>query len=81
MASLFVPLSLTCASVPQCALSEVRMDRVSGVSVSACLQRRGQLIGVGSCSRAVRRNASRRSVTAAASSGLPSSAKPASHSP
>src|SRR5205823_15120750 len=37
-----------CASVPQCALSERGMDRVSGVSVSACLQRRGQLIGVGS---------------------------------
>src|SRR5438270_7426537 len=27
--------------------TSVRMDRVSGVSVSACLQSRGQLIGVG----------------------------------
>jgi hypothetical protein len=29
-------------------VTSVRMDRLSGVSVSACLQRRGQLIGVGS---------------------------------
>jgi len=35
-----------------------------------------QLVRAGSCSRAVRRNASRRSVTAAPSSGLPSSANP-----
>jgi hypothetical protein len=40
---------VTCASVPQCDLSE-RADGSGerGLGVSACLQRRGQLIGVGS---------------------------------